>query len=806
MKLAVLVCALAVSACIQSGLVPCGDRLCARDAMCIAGSVCANADQLSACAGADEGTVCTLVSGTVGRCTLGVCVPSGCGNMRMDPGEVCDDGNVTAGDGCSGTCDSDEMCGNGVLDAIKGESCDCGADDTRVPQSCTGPNSDDPSSPCTTGCRLRRCGDGEVAGPEQCDGTMMPDGIACTSYGFYTGTVACSALCQFDIAGCSERCGDSIVQTAYEVCDGTPPADQTCLDFGYDLGWLGCTGVCTPGLADCDRLGWARAHQRIATATDVIPRGNRLLVRFFDGKVSLLIDDVAKDPTGTFLATASTETDSYAIAQTSVMHHATDWQALPIAPPWTAQPTYAFASSSLGLFVVVEGDANAYRWNGTQWLTYAIPGGAIAKPAIGGSRTRPYIYDPSGTSIAMWNGAGFAAVTPPANTTTVHGVAETSTALYVATEDGLFGRAIVSSGFGDQGIPALQILANSNDGVDVLTTAGVILRLGNGALQFSAPPGTAGISEEGGRIFVTGVPSGVFAMLKGTWQANDPPAATPQTYTYIHGSGPLKDDVYLVTGPATWELQPGRWVNITVPPGTVDAIRTEDSLVSIDTSLTISKATGSTTKSFSVITSPKMLFYPPTSGKVFIAGDKGAAILNTTSGVLDEVNLNADLKAIHGASATNVFAVGSDRTTGVGVVYRYDGINWKPIDVPLSPFPPLRDVFVSPTGKAYAVTRNTVFFGSDKPSDWTALAVPGADLVSISGTKDDDFFVAGPSQFGFPFSGLAHWDGTHFYPVRLPATAAPRDVFVSIGAVYVLLTDATANRDNVYALVRATRF
>jgi len=46
-----------------------------------------------------------------------VCIdPGSCGDGVIDPGEVCDDGNVTDGDGCSADCHSDETCGNGIID------------------------------------------------------------------------------------------------------------------------------------------------------------------------------------------------------------------------------------------------------------------------------------------------------------------------------------------------------------------------------------------------------------------------------------------------------------------------------------------------------------------------------------------------------------------------------------------------------------------------------------------------------------------------------------------------------------------
>lgn len=49
-----------------------------------------------------------------------------CGNGTLDPGEACDDGNILAGDGCSPSCQLETplLCGNGTIDP--GEACDDG--------------------------------------------------------------------------------------------------------------------------------------------------------------------------------------------------------------------------------------------------------------------------------------------------------------------------------------------------------------------------------------------------------------------------------------------------------------------------------------------------------------------------------------------------------------------------------------------------------------------------------------------------------------------------------------------------------
>src|SRR3569623_2092501 len=66
-----------------------------------------------------------------------------CGDGIQDSCEVCDDGNVVSGDGCSSDCKSKETCGNGIIDLAKGEQCDAGS-----------ANSNAPKAPCRLNCKL----------------------------------------------------------------------------------------------------------------------------------------------------------------------------------------------------------------------------------------------------------------------------------------------------------------------------------------------------------------------------------------------------------------------------------------------------------------------------------------------------------------------------------------------------------------------------------------------------------------------------------------------------------------------------
>jgi cysteine-rich repeat protein len=100
--------------------------VCPADTTCNATlELCVTSAQTAACAGLVDGETCDITD-DVEACQLGVCVPVVCGNSRIDPGEVCDDGNATSGDDCSADCRSKETCGNGYADLIRGEACDDG--------------------------------------------------------------------------------------------------------------------------------------------------------------------------------------------------------------------------------------------------------------------------------------------------------------------------------------------------------------------------------------------------------------------------------------------------------------------------------------------------------------------------------------------------------------------------------------------------------------------------------------------------------------------------------------------------------
>src|SRR5262245_32171606 len=114
--------AVTLAACLQSSSVQCANgSYCPSDRVCDTRGGCLFPQQLETCVGVADGTACSFPGVSLAECREGVCIDINCGNGRVDPDEVCDDGNTTSGDGCSSDCHSLETCGNGHVDPSHGE-------------------------------------------------------------------------------------------------------------------------------------------------------------------------------------------------------------------------------------------------------------------------------------------------------------------------------------------------------------------------------------------------------------------------------------------------------------------------------------------------------------------------------------------------------------------------------------------------------------------------------------------------------------------------------------------------------------
>jgi len=158
-----------------------------------------------------DGTAC----GTGKYCDAGVCTTAVCGNGMVEPGEQCDDGNATNGDGCDTSCTF--SCTNPATDCTAAppacqawqcsaaHACAAVADATKNGQACPG----GAGFTCKNGvcsAPAATCGNGVKEAGEACDlGAMNGTGQGC------------SATCQLDCATNAD-CADANACNGTETC------------------------------------------------------------------------------------------------------------------------------------------------------------------------------------------------------------------------------------------------------------------------------------------------------------------------------------------------------------------------------------------------------------------------------------------------------------------------------------------------------------------------------------------------------------------------------------------------------------
>ncbi|HTL85233.1 MAG TPA: hypothetical protein VL856_08630, partial [Acidimicrobiia bacterium] len=182
-------------------------------------------------------------------------------------------------------------CGDGIIAGA--EQCDGETFSDPKYQSCAQGFGfhDDGVVTCTEQCTYnldactRICGDGvlDANTQEVCDGSALGAFSDCRELGYYDpGALTCNGACTYDVSNCHRRCGDG-TKDPEELCDGSPPA-LGCTDFGYDAGFAPCAPICAPALDDCKLFGWKRlAMPSGAYLASAAIYGNTLYGGLFEG-------------------------------------------------------------------------------------------------------------------------------------------------------------------------------------------------------------------------------------------------------------------------------------------------------------------------------------------------------------------------------------------------------------------------------------------------------------------------------------------------------------------------------------------
>jgi cysteine-rich repeat protein len=334
-----------------------------------------------------------------------------CGNGAVEAGEDCDDGNTDPGDGCSETCEWENVCGDGTVEP--GEECDDGNQS----------NSDQCPDGEGGSCRTADCGDGFLQdGPdEDCDDGNNESGDGCSRLCKWEWLEGTDYNLSLDLNGISGWIGSEMRYVVGRELSCIQSMDATCVEWadpryvlldvhaidpssvwavGEDLsssgdGPFGALVVYEGIDGWVDRTGWLPADVVHLTGvwgehSDevwVVGKGavyrcdestpSCLPVQSTDGDfTSCLFEDVHGTSDGNVWAVGRDNSNGQGLIYRKEAPY--EWREIDVEflsttfyAVWAASPSYAWAVGETADHCAIA------RWNGTTWLPSECPPSAM---------------------------------------------------------------------------------------------------------------------------------------------------------------------------------------------------------------------------------------------------------------------------------------------------------------------------------------------------------------------------------------------------------------------------------------------